>query len=344
MPKLKPIFPKRPDFKGRTIQTGISVATVAIRPTEARIVRPDKSKSLDAQLGRPSSLHCDFLRCLSGVNGVFEKPVKRDSPSTKERLINCDPAVLDFTDPWPVPLVDPETFSQQLGGIASEQLKRLREESKFLDFLPFRHILPDPEVSLYPYVEGLAATARIIQGLGAIFQPVEVTEYRKRRAIVPAAQKRWICFGLLRPHDFAQRSSAGCVAEPSIARRSHHWTVGTMEYRIPAAFPHPAEGDGLSFRQSTIQDLAAAKRALLSVQRVFGSFEIWKTNPSIASAESLAAALSSDDPDRDEYLFDYVRTYGEMRSLRAYVAEQLWGGIKGHDFPAWRSYSEDEIN
>ena len=240
--------------------------------------------------------------------------------------------VLDFNDPWPLPLSDPDKFAVQLDSLASQYVERVGVEGRFIDYLPYRNQIPEDKRALIDSgIDWLCATMRQIQGMAALFQPKESTEFGRCRAIIPASPRL-----LILTNSLLERTRRATELDGSVWPKGEAF-IGPGEItinescKVPGNYPFASSSDDLDprvpFRIATINEMQAAGCALDRIRRLFGSFDIWAKRPKLETCHAMVRAWRNGDLDSEEFLFwfrkDNLGLLGP--ELDPYIAQILLG-------------------
>ncbi len=168
----------------------------------------------------------------------------------------------------------------------------------------------------------LRVALRSIQGWAALSQPTaEVTENRKRQAIVPAAPQ------LLTLKEEIQQvieTAAGpdwdWLLDP-IEPSTDSLMMGTLlgpEYSIPAP------GDLNELSDYFLVEAHSAVAALTRIEGIFGTFDVWARSQDLATLESVLRALESDEADSWEYFLWLMKRAHQPAQYRGQRMPELW--------------------
>jgi hypothetical protein len=276
--------------------------------------------------------------------------------SDSEETVDVDFGTLDFNRPFPGSLNEPEEFSGKLHDFADESLSRLQLEATFLEFLPIRgQASEEAQKQLDEFLYSFLADLRLAQGKTALFQPLnQVTEYRKYRAIVPAAP------ALLRLNDWAagmQRAVSDGVW-PDLSPRGEWPDIssigqGPMEFtatdgsvvKVPQNFPQVVRADGsagrMSYGLALKLELHSLQQASSRLRDIFGAPDAWVKKAEYATLESIFRSLRTREIDHEEFLVHLQQLLGvrvDDVQFRGELARAIFPlSLLKNSEPEWRA-------
>jgi hypothetical protein len=286
-----------------------------------------------------------YQRVHGAVPGVNPDPEASD----------VDLGTLDFNRPFPISLSDPKELSARLHDFADECLFRFQVDATFLEVLPIRgYLSEEARGKLDNCLLIFLANIRLAQGKTALYQPVnEVTEYRKYRAIVPAAP------ALLRLNDWVadtERSIAGLKLGhdlPSVAPGPIEFTLTNGSVvKVPQNFPQVVRNGGasgyISYGLALKLELNSLRQASSRLRDLFGAPDVWVKQPQHATVEGLFRALRARECDYEEFLAELQQALGlpDTTFLRGELARIIFplGCMKDPDrIPAWKGKRNREL-
>jgi hypothetical protein len=259
----------------------------------------------------PSQNNGDPAPIAAGEQGESRMPIRPTfRPSSN---------LLDFKSPWPCPLADPDSFSGCLDNAARDGADRLGQF--VFDFIPLRKRLPKPSREVQDFaMRDWHFLLRRFQGIATFYQPKSATEFRRRRAIVPAAPQ------LLRLEEMLAAQEKQALAIPAESWSAVPPMVGLAYLRF---YDHefvvaPATG---GTQVTLLEEIRATRDALARISSIFGAPQVWVKQPKLSTCRAIRAAFLSGEQDFEVFLAWFRDHELELRGneLDAGLAQVLLG-------------------